>query len=128
MAKEAIVPKDVMPARGFSHAMKVGNTIYVAGQTATDEAGNIMFKGDIVAQTGRAYENIKRTLAAAAGAKMTDIVMMNVYCRDLDGFVKTGEARKQYFGKHFPAATVVQIQRLLLPDALIEIEVIAVVD
>ncbi|MDD5127522.1 MAG: RidA family protein [Dehalococcoidales bacterium] len=127
MAKEVIVPPGVLKARGFSHAIRAGNTIYVAGQTATDEEGNIMFKGDVVAQTGRAYENIKRVLEAA-GAKMTDIVMLKVYCRDLEGFVKTGEARKQYFGKHFPAATVVKIERLLLPDALIEVEAIAVVD
>ncbi|MFC2033048.1 RidA family protein [Chloroflexota bacterium] len=127
MVKEVIVPENVMPARGFSHAIKAGNTIYVAGQTATDEEGNIVGKGDIVAQTDRAYENIKRILEAA-GASITDIVMLNMYCTDMDGFAKTGEARKKHFGKHFPAATVVQIDRLLLPDAMIEIEAIAVLD
>ncbi len=127
MVKEVIVPPNVLKARGFSHAIKVGNTIYVAGQTATDEEGNIIGKGDVIAQTERAYENIKRVLEAA-GARMTDIVMLKIYCRDLDGFVKTREARKKYFGNHFPAATVVKIDRLLLPDALIEVEAIAVVD
>ena len=127
MTKEVIVPEDVMRARGFSHAIKAGNTIYVSGQTATDEEGNIIGKGDIIAQTDRAYENIKRVLEAA-GANITDIVMLNIYCTDLDGFTKTGEARKKHFGKHFPAATVVQISCLLLPDALIEVEAIAVLD
>ncbi len=127
MFKEAIVPENVLKARGFSHAIKVGNTIYVSGQTATDEEGNIIGKGDIVVQTERTYENIKRVLEAA-GASMTDIVMLEIYSLDLDGFTNTGEARKKYFGKHFPAATAVQIDRLLLPDALIEIEAIAVID
>ena len=127
MAKEVIVPENVMRARGFSHAIKAGNIIYVSGQTATDEEGNIIGKGDIIAQTDRAYENIKRVLEAA-GANITDIVMLNIYCMDLDGFTKTGEARKKHFGKHFPAATVVKISSLLLPDALIEVEAIAVLD
>ena len=127
MAKEVIVPENVVRARGFSHAIKVGTTIYIAGQTATDEEGNIIGKGDIVTQTDRAYENIKRVLEAA-GANITDIVMLNIYCTDLDGFTQTGEARKKHFGKHFPAATAVQINRLLLPDALIEVEAIAVLD
>ncbi len=127
MVAEIIVPENVVKARGFSHAIKVGNTIYVSGQTATDEEGNIIGKGDIVAQTERAYENIKRVLETA-GASITDIVMLNIYSLDLDGFTRTGEARKKYFGKHFPAATAVQVNSLLLPDALIEIEAIAVVD
>ena len=127
MAKEVIVPENVARARGFSHAIKVGNTIYVAGQAATDEDGNIIGKGDIVAQTERTYENIKRVLETA-GANLTDIVMLNIYCTDLDSFAKTGEVRKKYFGKHFPAATIIQIDRLLLPDLLIEVEAIAVLD
>lgn len=125
--KEVIVPKNIERARGFSHAIKVGKTIYVAGQTGTNEEGEIISKGDIVAQTERTYENIKRVLEAA-GASITDIVYMCIYCRDLDGFKNTGEARKKYFGKHFPAATVVQVVRLLNPEALIEIDVIAEID
>ena len=125
--KEVIVPENVMQARGFSHAIKAGNTIYIAGQTATDEEGNIIGGGDIVAQTDRTYENIKRVLEAA-GASITDIVMLRIYCKDLDGFAKTGEARKKYFGQHFPATTVIQIDGLFFPDTLIEVEAIAILD
>jgi len=127
MAKEVIVPENVLKARGFSHAIKAGKTIYVAGQIATDEEGNIIGKGDMIAQTDRAYENVKRVLEAA-GASITDIVMLTMYCTDLDSFAKTGEARKKHFGKHFPAATAVQIDCLLLPDAMIEVDAIAVLD
>ena len=126
MEKEFIIPEGVAKARGFSHAVKVGNTIYVSGQIGGDEDGNIIGKGDMVAQTERAYENIRRTLEAA-GASMTDIVMLNYYCLDLEAFKKTGEARKKYFGKYFPASTAVQVEKLMAPDALIEVEAIAIV-
>ena len=126
MEKEFIMPEGVAKARGFSHAVKVGNTIYVSGQIAGDEAGNIIGKGDMVAQTERAYENIRRTLETA-GASMTDVVKLTYYCLDLEAFKKTGEARKKYFGKYFPAATAVQVEKLMVPDALIEVEAIAIV-
>lgn len=125
MTVKWIVPKDVSKARGFSHAAKVGNTIYVAGQVARDEQENIVGKGDIVAQTERAYENLKRVLAAA-GAGMTDIVKLNIFCRDLDGFKNTGEVRRKYFGNHYPVTTAIEVSRMMNPDCLIEIEAIAV--
>ncbi len=127
MPKEVIVPGNVHPARGFSHAIKVGNTIYVAGQAGLDEEGNVVTKGDVVAQTERAYENLKRVLEAA-GAAITDIVKLNIYTTDLEGFMKTGEVRRKYFGKHFPAATAVQIVKLSPPESMVEIDAIAIVD
>ncbi len=127
MPKEIIVPKNVRKARGFSDAIKVGKTIYIAGQVARDENGVVVGKGDIVAQTERAYENLKRVLDAG-GAKFTDIVKMNIFCLDLDGFKKTGAARRKYFGDHFPATTAVQVNRLMDADYLIEVEAVAVLD
>ena len=126
MPKEIIVPENVSKARGFSHAIKVGNTIYVAGQTARDEEGNFVGKGDIIAQTERTYENLKRVLEAA-GASITDVVKLNIYAKDLEGFTKTGEAWRKYFGKHFPASTAVEVNRMLNPDCLIEVEAVAVI-
>ena len=127
MAKEVIVPSNVVPARGFSHAIKTGKTIYVAGQTATDEKGKIIGKGDMIAQTDRAYENIKRVLEAA-GAGITDIVKLNIFCTDMAAFAETREPRRKHFGKHFPAATAVEVNCLLDPDAMVEVEAIAVLD
>jgi enamine deaminase RidA (YjgF/YER057c/UK114 family) len=84
----------------------VGKTIYVAGQTATDEEGNIIGKEDMITQTDHAYENIMRVLEAA-GASITNIVMLKIYCTDLESFEKTG---------------------LLLPEAMVEVEAMAVLD
>ena len=126
MAKEIITPGNVSRARGYSHAIKIGNIIHVAGQVALDEEGNLVGKGDMIAQTERAYENLKRVLEAA-GATITDIVKLTIFCRDSDSFAKTGEIRRKYFGNYFPAATAVEVNRLMNPDYLIEVEAVAVI-
>jgi len=128
VAKQVITPNNVHRPRGYSHAIKAGNTIYVAGQIALDQEGNLVGKNDIAAQTEQAYENLKRVLEAA-GATMDDIVMLNIYCRDMEDFAqKTREARLKFLGKYHPAITAVEVSRLYSPDFLIEIEAIAVVD
>ena len=127
MPKEIIKPENVHFPPGYSHAIKCGNTIYVAGQVAFNEEGKLVGAGDIITQTECTYENLKRVLEAA-GASMTDIVSMHVLTLDIPGFDKTREARRKYFGKHFPATTVIGVAGLDLPGTLIEIEVIAVVD
>ena len=127
MPKEIIVPENVHRARGYSHAIKCGNTIYVAGQVSFDEEGKLVGKGDVVSQTDRAYENLKRVLEAA-GASISDIVVLYIYTMDLEGFSKTGEIRRKYFDKHFPTTTVLVVQGLDEPGTLIEVEAIAVVD
>ena len=127
MPKEIIVPENVYPVKGYSHAVKVGNTIYVAGQIALDEEGNLVGEGDVVAQTECDYENLKRILEAA-GASMSDVVSMRIYTVDLEGFKKTGEIRRKYFGNHRPAMTAIGITELYNPGYLIEVEAIAVLD
>ncbi|MFC1990982.1 RidA family protein [Chloroflexota bacterium] len=122
---EIITPGNVSRPKGFSHAIKVGSTIYIAGQTAVDEEGNTVGKGDMTVQTECAYENLKRVLEAA-GAAISDIIKLNIYCTDLDSFAKTGGARRKYFGSHFPTSTAVEVKRLMNPDWLIEVEAVAV--
>ena len=124
---EIVTPGNVSKARGFSHAIKVGSAIYVAGQTAVDEAGHTVGKGNMTEQTERAYENLKRVLEAA-GAAIPDIIKLNIYCTDLDSFARTGEIRRKYFGSHFPVSTAVEVKRLMNPDWLIEIEAVAVLE
>jgi reactive intermediate/imine deaminase len=126
--KKVITPKNVHRPFGYAHAIQTGNTIYVSGQIPLDIEGNVVGKNDIAAQTQQAYENLKRVLKAA-GAAMTDIVMLNIYCRDVDDFdKKTRPLRKKYLGNYYPAITAVQVSRLYRPDFLIEIEAVAVID
>ena len=127
MAKDIIAPQNVHRARGYSHAIKVGNTIYVAGQIGMDLDGNIV-DGDCSAQVHQAFENMKRVLEAA-GAAMQDVVKLNYYFLNIaEDLCKIGDAYRQYFGRHYPAATAVQVGSLFMPGLLLEVEAIAVVD
>ena len=126
--KKIITPKNVHRPFGYSHALQVGNTIYVSGQIPLDLEGRVVGKNDMYAQTEQAYENLKRVLEEA-GATMSDIIMLNIYCRDLDEFdKKTRPLRKKYFGDYYPAITAVEVNRLYNPDYLIEVEAVAVIE
>ena len=128
MARTAIQPKELPdPRPRYTHGWRVGNTIYVAGQLATDSEGNLVGPNDIRAQARQAYTNIGHVLAAAGGS-LRDVVSTTVFITDMrlrDGF---GEARQEFYPTDPPASTLVQIVALAVPGALIEIEAVAVVD
>lgn len=126
MAKEFITPQGVHEPRGYSHAVKVGNTIYVAGQVAWDEKRQVV-SGGFEAQAVQALENLKRVLEAA-GASFKDVVKLNTYIKDLNDLSKYREIRQRYFGPPLPASTLVQIVSLASPELLIEIEAVAVIE
>ena len=126
--KKIINPKNVHPPFGYSHAIQIGNRIYVSGQIPLDLEANVVGKGDMYVQTEQVYENLKRVLEDA-GARMTDIVMLTIYCRDIEAFdKKTRPLRKKYFGDFYTVVTAVEVNRLYRPDFLIEMEAIAEVE
>ena len=127
MSKEVIAPTNVHKARGYSHAFKVSNTIYMAAQAPVDQEMKLVGKGDIVKQTEQVYENIKRVLEAA-GATTADIVKVTYYLKDLDDMEKTGPVFAKYFQKPYPPATALQVIRFPEPDFLIEVDAIAVIN
>src|SRR5580704_18063839 len=104
-----------------------GRQIFVAGQLARDPQGNCIGKGDMRAQIQQVGENIKACLEAA-GATLADIVKTNTFVTDYEEFAKHPDMRMRYFGPATPTSTTVQISRLADPDAMIEIEAIAVID
>ena len=104
-----------------------GRQIFVAGQLARDPNGNCVGKGDMRAQIQQVGENIK-TCLEAAGATLADIVKTNTYVTDYPEFAKHPDMRMRYFGHATPTSTTVQISRLADPDAMVEIEAIAVID
>ncbi len=128
MARTAIQPAGRPdPRPRYTHGWKVGNTIYVAGQTGSDVTGKIVGPGDVRLQTRQALENIRLVLAEA-GASMRDVVNTVVYVTDMryrDGY---GEVRQEFFPTDPPASTLVQVVALAQPEALIEIEAVAVVE
>lgn len=123
---EPIIPGDKWPEKfTFSPAVRVGNLIFLSGTTATDDSGNIVGPGDIVAQTRRIFEKFALVLARA-GAGLENIVETTDYVLSLEEYKKTAGLRRELFkGPPWPAATGVVVRGLVRPDALIEIKGIA---
>jgi len=114
----------------YTHVVTVSGTgkmIFVAGQLARDANGNLVGKGDMRAQIQQVGENIKTGLEAA-GATLADIVKSNTFVTNYEEYSKHGDMRARYFGPATPTSTTVQISRLADPDAMVEIEAIAVID
>jgi enamine deaminase RidA (YjgF/YER057c/UK114 family) len=113
----------------YSHAAVVsgGRTVYVSGQVAFDDAGNVV-GATFVEQAEQVFRNLGVALAAA-GAQFSDIVKMNVYVRDLTGTRVRAfrEIRGRHFGAHQPASTLVATPALVHEDLMLEVEVVAVV-
>jgi enamine deaminase RidA (YjgF/YER057c/UK114 family) len=107
--------------------VKEGKMLFISGITATDDRGKIVGKGDIVTQTRVIFETIGKILKVA-GATFDDVVKTVDYITTTENYRATADIRREFFKKEFPAATGVIVAGLLRPDALIEIDAIAVID
>ncbi|HLE53849.1 MAG TPA: RidA family protein [Thermoplasmata archaeon] len=110
---------------GYSRAVRVGPFVYVAGTTAWDETGEIVGIGDPYAQTVQVLRNLERALASA-GASMRDVVRTRTFVTDISYWEAVGRAHGEVFREMRPAATMVEVARLLDPRMLVEMEVDAV--
>lgn len=123
---QSVVPNEKWPARyTFSPATRVGNLVFLSGTTGTDDAGNIVGPGDIVAQTQRIFEKFSLILESVGGS-LGNIVETTDYVLSLEEYTKTAALRREVFkGPPWPAATGVVVAGLIREGALIEIKGIA---
>ena len=131
MEKKVINPKTIAPPvyNAYSHGIKVGNLLFIAGQVPQDAQGRITAIRDIRKQTEQVFENIKAILAEA-GATLDNVVKLNLYMVDMDNnYQGYTEVRSRYLqGGQKPASTLVEVKSLVPKEALIEIEAVAVLD
>ena len=114
---------------GYSHVVEAsgGNTIYISGQVAVDQAGNLIGSGDLRAQTQQVFANLTQALEAV-GADFNAVVKLTYYLLDISQIQIVREVRDQFVDVHKPpASSAVEVRRLFRDDLLIEIEAIAVI-
>ena len=131
MPKQFPPVEDLAPPRGYSHVVSAtgGTTVYVAGQVALDADGRVVGPGDLRVQTEHVLKNLVRALAAA-GARIDDVVKITTFVVDFKPADRDviREVRARFFEGTPPASTLVGVQALVMPELMIEIEAIAVID
>ena len=117
------------PSGVFSHATAIeakGRLVFISGMVARRADGTMAGVGDIEAQTRQVCENLKAAVEAAGGT-MDDICRVDVYIRNMEHFPGIHKVRAEYFKEPLPASTMVEVSKFTSPDALIEINAIAVI-
>jgi enamine deaminase RidA (YjgF/YER057c/UK114 family) len=114
------------PLVGYSRAVKFGPYVHVSGTTAFDDHGNIVGPGDPYAQAIQAMRNIEAALTKA-GAKLTDVVRTRLFLTHITDWKEVGRAHGEIFGKVRPACTIVEVNHLVAPEMLVEIEADAII-
>jgi len=129
----AVNPPTLPKPAGYSHAFEAqgGKTLYLAGQVAFDKEGRLVGKGDLAAQFRQVCENLK-ALLVARGGQLNDIVKLTIYVLSKAEYKaksrEIGAVYREYFGRHFPAMTLVEVKGLYDDECAIEIDGVAIVD
>jgi isochorismate pyruvate lyase len=111
---------------GYCRAIRVGDRIFVTGTAPVKEDGATHAPGDAYAQTRRCLEIIEKALGELE-ARRSDIVRTRMFVTDIRRWAEFGRAHREFFADHPPATSMVQVQSLIDPQMLIEVEADAVV-
>ena len=109
----------------ISQAIKAGPFVFVSGQAGYDDNGNPV-QGGFRAQGEQAFQNLNRALTAA-GSSLEEVVKVTIFVTDMTQFSHVVDLRKKYFSAPYPADSIVEVKALYTPEAMIEIEAIAII-
>jgi len=123
--REFRVPGLPEPISHYTDAVSAGDLLFVSGCVPVDADGNLV-PGDVVAQTRQVFANVGVVLDAA-GAGFGDIVKVTVFLTDIDDRSAVNTVRRELFGEARPASTLVEISKLAIPGARIEVEAVALI-
>jgi 2-iminobutanoate/2-iminopropanoate deaminase len=112
------------PLSHYTDAVRVGELLFLSGVVPVDGEGKLIGEGDVVEQARQVFRTIREVLAAA-GATFADVAKVTVFLTDVDDRAKINPVRQEVFGAARPASTLVEISRLAVPGALIEVECMA---
>ena len=125
---ELFNPPALAPPVGFAHAAAAGDLVVLGGQTGSDASGRIGAPGDLVAQFAQAIRNVATALTAA-GSAPERALKLTYFVTDVAAYranlTPIGAAYREVFGRHYPATSLFEVSGLFDPDALVEIECIA---
>ena len=108
----------------LSQAIRSGPFVFVSGQAGYDDDGQIV-QGGFAAQGEQAFQNLNRALIAA-GSSLERVVKVTIFVTDMEQFSHVVDLRRKYFSTPYPADSIVEIKALYTPEAMIEIEAIAI--
>ncbi len=114
------------PISHYTDAVVAGELLFISGLVGVDGQGKLVGGGDIVAQARQVFENMRAVLDDA-GCRFEDIVKVTVYLTDVDDRPKINPVRQEVFGDARPASTLVEVSRLAIPGAKVEIEAVALI-
>ena len=126
---ELFNPPELAPPVGFSHAAAAGDLVVLGGQVGSDASGQVLAPGDITAQFTQAIRNVGTALRAA-GSAPERAVKLTYFVTDVAAYRANlkpiGAAYREVFGHHYPATSLFEVKGLYDPEAMVEIECLAV--
>jgi 2-iminobutanoate/2-iminopropanoate deaminase len=122
--EELRVPTLAEPLSHYTDAVRVGDLLFLSGVISVDGEGRLVGEGDVVAQARQVFDVIGEVLTAA-GATFADVAKVTVFLTDVDDRARINPVRQEAFGEARPASTLVEVSRLAVPGALIEVECVA---
>jgi 2-iminobutanoate/2-iminopropanoate deaminase len=123
--EEIRVPGQAEPISHYTDAVRAGDLLFVSGCVPVDGDGRLVGGGDVVAQARQALGNVGAVLAAA-GASFADVAKVTIFLTDIGDRPAINPVRQEFFGDARPASTLVEVSRLAVPGAKIEVEAVAV--